>query len=218
MNPKFYELPVAVGDIHLKVAKGHFATRNSHINYFIDVTEQKYGLRSADEVARILSSRIADMAGGTLIDTILCLDGTSVIGASIARQLLKNGYRSAVNGEKDDMHIIKGEPNSRGHIVFRDNMLYMLEDQNVLIMMASLTTGTNALHGKKSIEFYGGKVVGVAAIYSQLDDLDGVPVLSLYDHSALGDYAIWKPSECPLCKQGIPVDAVVNTFGYSKLR
>ena len=38
MEPKFFKIPVCVGDVTLRVAKGHFATRNSHINYFIDVT------------------------------------------------------------------------------------------------------------------------------------------------------------------------------------
>lgn len=216
MEPKFYELPSSVGDVRLRVAKGHFATRNSHINYFIDVTEQKYSLQGADAVARTLATRIGSMTGGNAVDSILCLDGTSVIGASIARQLIQSGYRDS--NQSENIHIMKGEPNSRGHIVFRDNMLYMIEGRNVLIMMASLTTGANALHGRKSIEYYGGNVIGFAAIYSWLPELEGLKVASLFDHSVLTDYATWSPAECPLCKKGVPVDAVVNTFGYSKLR
>ena len=36
MEPRFFKIPVCVGDVSLNVAKGHFATRNSHTNYFID--------------------------------------------------------------------------------------------------------------------------------------------------------------------------------------
>ena len=38
MEPRFFKIPVCVGDVSLHVAQGHFATRNSHTNYFVDVT------------------------------------------------------------------------------------------------------------------------------------------------------------------------------------
>ena len=52
MEPKFFKLPVCVGDETLRVAQGHFATRNSHINYFIDVTRQQSCLQDAEAVAQ----------------------------------------------------------------------------------------------------------------------------------------------------------------------
>lgn len=56
MGPKFFQLPVCVGDVTLRVARGHFATRHSHINYLIDVTAQKGSLREAEAVAQQLAS------------------------------------------------------------------------------------------------------------------------------------------------------------------
>ena len=41
MEPRFFKIPVCVGDVSLHVAQGHFATRNSHTNYFVDVTRQQ---------------------------------------------------------------------------------------------------------------------------------------------------------------------------------
>ena len=35
------KLPTKKSDLFLRVAKGHFATSHSHINYYIDVTTQK---------------------------------------------------------------------------------------------------------------------------------------------------------------------------------
>ena len=36
------KLPTNKSNLFLRVAKGHFATSHSHINYYIDVTTQKY--------------------------------------------------------------------------------------------------------------------------------------------------------------------------------
>ena len=35
------KLPTSKSELFLRVAKGHFATSHSHINYYIDVTTQK---------------------------------------------------------------------------------------------------------------------------------------------------------------------------------
>ncbi len=211
MEPKFFPL-LSIGDVPLLCAKGHFATRNSHINYFIDVTAQKYSLKGARAVASELANHLR---GKVEVDSILCMDGTSAIGTCLARKLTQAGSRSLSEG--DNMYIVKGELDNNGKLIFRDNARFMLEDKNVLILMASLTTGTTALQGKRSVEYYGGRVVGVAAIYSNLEEIAGLPVASLFDCNTLTDYASHSPNDCPMCKQGQPIDAVVNTFGFSKI-
>ena len=45
------KLPTKKSDLFLRVAKGHFATSHSHINYYIDVTTQKSRLSEAKAVA-----------------------------------------------------------------------------------------------------------------------------------------------------------------------
>ena len=47
-------LPVTHGNVPLRVARGHFATNHSHINYYIDVTTQKSRLSEAKAVAKEL--------------------------------------------------------------------------------------------------------------------------------------------------------------------
>ena len=51
---KLFDLPVRHGDVPLRVARGHFATNHSHINYYIDITYQKTRLSEAEDVARQL--------------------------------------------------------------------------------------------------------------------------------------------------------------------
>ena len=48
------KLPTKNKRMFLRVARGHFATSHSHINYYIDVTMQKTRLSEAAEAAREL--------------------------------------------------------------------------------------------------------------------------------------------------------------------
>ncbi|MCI8715109.1 MAG: orotate phosphoribosyltransferase [Oscillospiraceae bacterium] len=212
MEPKFFKLPVCVGDVTLRVAQGHFATRNSHTNYFIDVTNQQSCLQEADAVAQQLAQRLLSY---TMVDTILCMDGTRVIGTCLARQLSQESYR-AINAGKD-IYLLRENLSSNGQLIFRDNARFMLEGKNVLLLLASITTGGTVRKGMRCVSYYGGKTAGVASIYSHLKDVDGTPVISLFDTGHLQGYASYSPEECPLCKQGVEIDAVVDNFGYSKL-
>ena len=212
MEPKFFKLPVCVGDVTLRVAQGHFATRNSHTNYFIDVTNQQSCLQEADAVAQQLAQRLLSY---TMVETSLCMDGTRVIGTCLARQLSQESYR-AINAGKD-IYLLRENLSSNGQLIFRDNARFMLEGKNVLLLLASITTGGTVRKGMRCVSYYGGKTAGVASIYSHLKDVDGTPVISLFDTGHLQGYASYSPEECPLCKQGVEIDAVVDNFGYSKL-
>lgn len=212
MEPKFFKLPVCVGDVTLNVARGHFATSHSHTNYFIDVTAQKASLKEAEAVAQQFVER---HLSNTMVDTILCLDGTRVIGTCLARQLTQAGYCSINEGR--DIYVLRAEVNGDGKIIFRDNARFMIEGKNVLILAASLTTGDTARRGMECVRYYGGSVAGIAAIYSHRTELDGILVSALFDCADLPDYASYPAGACPLCRRGIPLDAVVNSFGYSKV-
>ena len=212
MEPKFFDLPVCVGDVTLHVAQGHFATRNSHINYFIDVTRQQSSLREADAVAQQLAQRFLS---NTLVDTILCLDGTRVIGTCLARQLTQSSYNS-VNAGKD-IYLLRENLSSNGMLIFRDNARFMLEGKNVLLLLASITTGGTVEKGMRCVHYYGGNVAGVASIYSHVKEIGGVPVVSLFDTDDLQGYASYSSEDCPMCKQGQKLDAAVDKYGYSAL-
>mgnify|MGYP007044616787 CR=1 FL=1 len=71
------KLPTKKSNLFLRVAKGHFATSHSHINYYIDVTTQKSRLSEAKAVAKEL---VAAYQHSTIVDTVLCLDGTGSTG------------------------------------------------------------------------------------------------------------------------------------------
>lgn len=211
MEPRFFKIPVCVGDVTLRVAQGHFATRHSHINYFIDVTRQQSCLQEAEAVAQQLAQRLPY----AVVDTILCMDGTRVIGTCLARRLTQEGYGSVNQGK--EIYLLRENVSSGGQLIFRDNARFMLKDKNVLVLLASITTGSTVEKAMRCVCYYGGSVAGVASIYSHLEEIGGVKVVSLFNTGDLPGYASHSPEECPLCKQGLEVDAVVDKFGYSAL-
>ena len=84
-------MPIRHGSAPLRVARGHFATNHSHINYYVDITYQKTRLSEAKDSARQL---VANFVNDTPVDTILCLDGTGVVGTCLAQELTKSGFRT----------------------------------------------------------------------------------------------------------------------------
>lgn len=205
-------LPVRRGNVPLRYAKGHFATNHSHINYYIDITFQKTRLSEAKDSAYELVSHFIN---NTPVDTIICLDGTSVLGTCVAGELTKTGF-CTIN-QHQTIYVLEPEYNANSQIIFRENVVPMIRGKHVLILMASVTTGFTAKRSIEAIGYYGGRVAGVAALYRAVDEVEGYPVRSIYSVSDLPDYASYDYRECPYCKAGQKIDALVNSFGYSAL-
>ena len=205
-------LSVKRGKTPLRVAHGHFATNHSHINYYIDITYQKSRLSEAKDSAREL---VAHFINDTPVDTILCLDGTAVLGTCVAEELTKSGFRTI--NQHQTIYVIEPEFNSNSQIIFRDNIKPMIQDKHVLILMASVTTGYTAKKAIEAIGYYGGIVTGVAGIYRAVDEVGGYPVQSVYSVKDLPDYESYDFRDCPYCKKGRKLDALVNSFGFSEL-
>lgn len=199
-------------DVFLRVQKGHFATMHSHTNYYIDVTTQKMRLSEARAVARELAN---EYKMTTIVDTVLCIDGMEVVGTCIADELTKDDYVN-MNAHQT-IYVLSPEFVNGGQIMFRDNILPMLNGKHVLIVAASVTTGKSALAAIDAVNYYGGVVVGVASIFATVEECDGHPVRSVFDPNDLGDYQSYKPPVCPFCHNGEKIEALVNSFGYSAL-
>ena len=197
------KLPTNKSSLFLRVAKGHFATSHSHINYYIDVTTQKARLSEAKAVAKEL---VAAYQHSTIVDTVLCLDGTQVIGTCLAN----------VNAHQT-IYVITPEYTSGSQIILRDNLAPMVRGKHVLILSASITTGYTVQAAIEAVNYYGGTVAGLSAIFATTHECLGIPVTSIFDPSSLPDYASFDSRDCPMCKAGQHIDALVNSFGYSAL-
>jgi orotate phosphoribosyltransferase len=93
----------------------------------------------------------------------------------------------------------------------------MIRGKHILVLMASCTTGFTAKKAIEAIGYYGGQVTGVAAIYRAVNAVGGYPVHSVYSIADIPDYESYDYRECPYCKAGRRIDALVNSFGYSAL-
>ena len=206
------QLPVRRGNVPLRLARGHFATNHSHINYYIDITYQKTRLSEAKASAYQLVSHFVN---DTPVDTILCLDGTAVLGTCVAEELTKTGF-CTIN-QHQTIYVVEPEYNANSQIIFRDNIKPMIVGKHVLILMASVTTGYTANRSIEAIKYYGGQIAGVASLYRAVDEVAGYPVRSIYSVADLPDYESFDYRECPYCKAGKKIDALVNSFGYSVL-
>ncbi len=171
-----YKIRTKNKDVFLRVAKGHFATMHSHTNYYIDVTTQKTRLSEAKAVAKEL---VSTYRTNTIVDTILCLDGTEVIGACVADELTREDYVN-MNAHQT-IYVIPPEFIGGGQMIFRDNLVPMLKGKHVLILAASVTTGKTAQAAIEAVKYYKGLVVGVSAIFATVDKCGGYPVTSIFE-------------------------------------
>ena len=198
--------------VSLKVIPGHFATSNSHINLYIDLTSTKSRLSEASEAARTMSMQYVN---NVVIDTIVCLDNCEVIGGFLAQELTAAGIRS-MNTHKT-MYIISPEYNTNGQMIFRDCNQGAIFNKKVLLLVASVTTGDTIKRSLDCIKYYGGEVNGISAIFSAVNEIENMKVNSIFRKSALPDYQSYNINNCPLCKNGQKLDAIVNGYGYMRL-
>ena len=200
-------------NLYLRVAQGHFATNHSHSNYYIDVAAQKTRLSEATAVAEALCS---DYQYSTkIVDTILCLDGTEVLGTCLANELTKNDFIN-VNAHQT-VYIVTPEHTIGSQLMFRDNIAPMIRGKHVLILAVSIATGYTAQAAIEAVKYYGGEVVGLASIFATAKECAGYPVNSVFNPNDLPGYFTLPSHECPLCRQGKKLDALINCHGFSKL-
>lgn len=198
--------------IELKVYPGHFATPQSHITHYMDLTTMR--TRSAE--ARRIAEALADnYQVSTPVDTIVCMDGLEVVGAYLAEELTKAGIHS-MNAHQT-IYIVSPEYNNAGQMIFRDNIQPMIKGKNILVLNSSVTTGETLSRTIESVLYYGGVIRGVAAIFSAATSVAGLPVHAIFNHQDIPNYATYPATNCPLCRNRQRLDALVNGFGYSKI-
>jgi len=207
MEKRAYDLfAKANRGVSVKVIPGHFATRHSHVNYCIDMTDVKSRLEMAKAAARLL----ADSFSSVDVDTIITLDRMKMVGAFMAEYL----SASHINLDRN-IAVITPEITS-DKMLLRDNFLPYVKGKRVLLLTASATTGKDVNNVVEGIGYYSGEPVGAASVFGS-DFKCKVPTAKIFGTEDLPDYASYATVDCPLCRAGAKVDAVVNSYGYSKI-
>ena len=98
-------------------------------------------------------------------------------------------------------------PNVNHLIIQRMNMKRLVPLALVLLVAACSRPEQSA----------SGDPAGIAAIFASVKECAGYPVASNFDPHDLPDYETYDAHNCPWCRQGKKIDALVNSFGYSTL-
>ena len=210
METKAYELFAKRNNkVHIRVIPGHFVTQHSHVNYCVDLTRIKSEAALARDTAKLFAESFANVT----VDTILTIDRMKMVGAFLAEELTNS---SGINMNQE-IAVITPEFTADEKIILRDNLIPYVKARHVLLLTATATTGITALDAIRGIRYYDGDPVGVATVFGGNFEIPGVPVKRLILAEDLPSYASYRPGECPLCSKGIKIDALINSYGYSKI-
>ncbi len=190
-------------EVKMSIIPGHFVTNHSHVSHYIDLT----GLKCRQAMASGAAKELARSLAGVPIDTIICLEGSEMVGAYLAQEL---------SGEHE-LFMLTPELNANNQMIFRDNTQRMVWGKNVLLLMASVSTGKTINRAVECLRYYNGQLAGVAALFSAVHEMNGMPVHAVFSDEDLQDYHTYAPSDCMMCQKGQKMDAIINSFGYSKI-
>ena len=183
----------------------------THIS--IIILTLKTRINEAKEVAKVLAGKFTSHL---TVDTIVCMDGTEVIGAFLSEELEKRHILSTINLHKT-VYVVSPEINANNQVMFRDNVKPAITGKHVLLLLATTTTGVTIRRSLESLRYYGGSVAGVVSVFSTVKEVEGIPIESAFEEDDIPGYAAYQPANCPYCKNGQRLEAMVNGFGYSKL-
>lgn len=218
-------------DLVLKVTPGHYSSDRFHVNYYIDMSTLKMRQTEAKLVAKVMADKYiskiklsgaashffseaeVDMgANFKPIDTIVCMDGCEAIGAYLADELIAQGY--PINTNHNSFYVVTPEFDNRGQMVVRKNIKPMIQGRNVLVVLATAMSGRTISKAIGTILAYGGKITGLSVIFANVDNVDGYPVNGVFTQEDIPDFRLSDPADCPDCKAGKKLTAVVNSYGY----
>jgi orotate phosphoribosyltransferase len=175
------------------------------------------GLKSRSTVARDVAQELAiPYLTSTIVDTIVCMEKTEVIGAYLAQELLQHG--ATVMNEGNEIQIVTPINNVNGNMIFQDNLIEYITNKHIILLVASVSSA-RALHiGMDCISYYGGKLAGISALFvASPGNLKENNINALFTANDIPGYKLFSTAECELCKAGVKIDAIVSSEGYTKI-
>jgi orotate phosphoribosyltransferase len=166
---------------------GHFLLRSGlHSNRYFQAAMVLQHTIPASQLCGALADRFRDAQVETVISPAI---GGIVVGQEVGRQL---GVR-AIFAEKDE----------QSNLLLRRGFS-LKPGERVLVAEDVVTKGGRVQQTVDLVRACGAEVVGVAVMVDRSDGtLDfGAPMQSLLKL----DLATYRPEECPMCSQGLPID------------
>ena len=213
MENKTFNVSLAKNPIiTIKVTPGHFTTSTRHVNYYLDVSELKTNALVARDVAQQLA---IPYLSSTMVDTIVCMERTEVIAAFMAQELLQPG--TAVMNSGGEIHVVTPVNNASGKMVFQDNVVEWINNKNVILLDASVSSA-RAIHiGMDCIAYYGGRLAGISALFVASPEKQEHTINTLFTSDDIPGYKLFETVECEMCKAGQKIDALISSDGYTRV-
>lgn len=198
--------------IYINILPGHFATNHSHVNFYVDMTTLKTRFSSAKLAAADLAAKLGNI---TPVDTIICLEGTEMIGAFVAEELSKSSLVSMNSGV--EINVLSPELNVNNQMIFQHNTQELVAGKCILLLIASVTTGKTIQRALDCLQYYQGHLTDIGAIFSAEREINGINIHSIFTEADLPQYETYTPADCQMCKEKRKIDAIVNNAGYTPI-
>jgi len=198
--------------ITLDVLPGHFTTSNTHVSHYLDLG----GLKSNALLARNVARELAiPYLSNIMVDTIVCTERTEVIGAYLAEELFEGGI-SVINSW-EEIHIVTPRINNTGHLSFPGSMIQWVSNRNIILLATSISSGRTLDSALDCLSYYQGIVVGISTLFMVKNAMPDQEVNTLFTSDDIPEYKMYSSRDCEMCRQGLPLDALVCSEGYTIL-
>jgi orotate phosphoribosyltransferase len=213
MKDKAYKVALEKNPlISMEVIPGHFTTSGTHTTHFLDVSEMKSNSVVARDIARELA---VPYSSSVAVDTIVCMENMEVIGAYLAEELALNGVHAVSGGTS--IHVITPLRNNLGHLSFQSSNIPNITNKNVLVVTATIAGGTSIDNALDCISYYRGKIVGISALFMAFPERIEHEINYLFTSQDIAGYQVYRSRQCEMCKEGLKIDALISSEGYTKI-
>jgi len=213
MEEKAFNISLAKNPlISIRVIPGHFSTSNAHFSHYLDVSSLKANALVARDVARELA---VPYLSSTLVDTIVCMENTKVIGAYLAEELLQEG--TAVMNSGGEIYVVTPMYSTAGKLIFYDSEVEWIENRNILLLSTNISSGQTLNSALECISYYNGIITGISALFVSSSFKLEREIHTLFTSDDFPGYKLYDIGQCEMCKAGLELDAIISTEGYTKI-
>ncbi len=180
---------------------GHFVgTSGLHFDTYVNKDYLYPHTKETSRVCRLFAEKYKDADIDVVVGPAL---GGIIVSQWVASHL------SEIYG-KEVLGIYTEKASDSGQVFTRGYEKYVKDGKRVLVVEDIITTGISVLKSIKAVREAGGNVVGACAIVNKTRDLDK----NIFDtkFETLADVFVdtYKVEDCPLCKNGVPINTNVG--------